>query len=178
MIDEQLNLAIESAREAAQRGDFGNAVEVQERVVAHIRLKAQTPDDVVTLGVQMFNLADYYTGVERFEEAIRLMEEVVALDERIGHPDIDSDRQMLAQVRQLAGMSPDARRQFYASTPQSQPTVSYLSDPVKELVDQLDGLSPEEKEDLQKLVREMHGLPPEEQVRRALEAMKGKGNLQ
>jgi len=176
MLNDQLNLSIETARQAAQQGDFATAVETQERVVVHIRLNANTSDDLVMLGVQMFNLADYYTGVERFDEAIRLMEEVVALDEKIGHPDTDSDRQMLEQVRRLAGMSPEARQQFYTNTPQSEPTVSYLSDPVKDLVAQLDSLPPEEREDLEELMREMQGLPPEEQLRRAMEAVRKQGD--
>ncbi len=151
-------------------------METQERVVSHIRLNAHTPDDLVMLGVQMFNLADYYTGVERFDEAIRIMEEVVALDEKIGHPDTDSDRQMLEQVRRLAAMSPEERQQFYTNTPQSQPTVSYLADPVKDLISQLDTLSPEEREDLEALVHQMQGLSPEEQMKRVLEAVQKHGD--
>jgi len=175
MVDDQLSLAIDSARAAAQRGDFASAAETQERVVVQARLKAQSADDLLTLSVQMFNLADYYTGLERWDEAIRLMEEVVALDEKIGHPDIESDRQMLEQVRRLAGMTPDARRQFYSNTPQSEPTMSYLADPVKDLLAQIDNVSDEERAELEKLMREMSGLSPEEQVRRVM-AMRGMKN--
>jgi hypothetical protein len=175
MIDDQLSFAIESARAAAQRGDFASAVETQERVVLQARLKAQAADDLLTLGVQMFNLADYYTGMERWDDAIRLMEEVVALDEKIGHPDVESDRQMLEQVRRLAGMTPEARKQFYSDTPQSEPTVSYLADPVKDLLAQINNVSNEERAELEQLMREMSGLSPEEQVKRVME-VRGKQN--
>jgi hypothetical protein len=176
MQNDPLQISIEQARDAAQVGDFASAAEIQERVVMHLRLNTKTGDDLVMLGVQLFNLADYYTGLERFTDAIRLMEEVVALDEKIGHPDIDSDRQMLDQVRRLADMTPEQRTQFYASTPQAQPTVSYLADPVKDMIAQLDSLPPEEREDLEALVREMQGLSPEEQVARAMEIMQRRNN--
>jgi hypothetical protein len=178
MQNDPLTTSIEQARQAAVQGDFVSAVELQQRVVAHLRLNAKTGDDIVMLGVQLFNLADYFTGMEQFENAILAMEEVVALEEKIGHPDIDSDRLMLDQVRKLAAMSPNERKRFYANTPPSQPTVSYLADPVKDMISQLDTLSPEEREDLEALVREMHGLSPEEQVARAMEIMQGRGDGQ
>lgn len=166
MIDNQLSLAIDSAREAAQRGDFAAAIETQERVITHLRLKAQTHEELVTLSVQMFNLADYYTAVERFAEAIQLLEQVVAFDVQLGLPDQESDQQMLAQVRKLAGMTPDARRQFYANTPQSQSTLTDGRDAVTRLMDQLEGIEGIDRTDLEMLVRELAQLSPEEQLRR------------
>jgi hypothetical protein len=166
MIDSQLNLAIETAREAAQRGDFGTAIETQERVITHLRLKAQTHAELVTLSVQMFNLADYYTGVERFAEAIQLLEQVVAFDERLGLPDVDSDRQMLEQVKQLTSMTPAARKQFYADTPQGQATYTDGRDRLSHLLDQVEGIEGIDRAELEQLVRELAQLSPEEQLQR------------
>jgi tetratricopeptide (TPR) repeat protein len=166
MTDDQLTLSIDTARAAAQQGDFATAVETQARVVIQLRLRAQSADDLLALGAQMFNLADYYTGLEQWAEAIRWLEEVVSLDEKIGHPDIESDRQALAQVRRLAGMTPAARRQFYANTPQSEPTATYMADPVEDLISQLESLSPEERTEVAALMREMKGLSAAELLRR------------
>lgn len=173
MNDDPLNLAIESAREAAQRGDFAAAVETQERVVMQVRLKARADDELVTLSAQMFNLADYYIGMERWDDAIRLLEEVVALDERLGLPDVESDRQMLEQARQLAAMTPDERRRFFANTPQARPTMTTGPDDVNQLLDQLD-VPPEDRAELEALMRQMQGLSTEEMVKRVME-MRGKG---
>lgn len=173
MIDEQLNQAIELARAAAARGDFATAVVTQERVVGHVRLKAQGAEELITLSVQMYNLADYYTGWERFDEAVRLLEEVVGFDERLGLPDVESDREMLAQVRKLAGMTPGQRDQFYADTPAAAPSVSGGPDAMTQLLDQLEGIESIDRADLEALMRELAALSPEEQLQRVM-ALRGK----
>jgi tetratricopeptide (TPR) repeat protein len=175
MLDNQLNQAIEIARAAAARGDFETAISTQERVVGQIRLKAKSHDDLVTLSVQMFNLADYYTGRERFAEAITLLEQVVGFDEKLGLPDIASDLDTLNQVRKLAAMSPAERQQFYASTPASAPTVTGLPantpDAVSQLLEQLEGIDTIDRAEVEALVRELVGLSPEEQVRRVMDKL-------
>ena len=160
MIETQLTLAIETARDAAQRGDFATAIETQERVITHLRLATQTHDELVTLSVQLFNLADYYTGVERFAEAIQVLEQVVAFDEQLGLPDVDSDRQMLAQVRKLATLTATDRQRFYAHTPASAPSVTGGPDAVAQLLDQLEGVDSIDRADLEDLVRELAELSP------------------
>ena len=175
MIENQLNTAIESAREAAERGDFAAAVETQERVVAHMRVKAQSADDLVALSAQMFNLADYYTGVERFDDAIRLLEEVVALDERMSLPDAESDRQTLEQARRLAVMTPDERKRWYANTPAGLPTATAMPDEMTQLLNQLDGVDAVDRAELEVLMRQLAGLSPEEQVKKVLEMRKRSG---
>lgn len=175
MLDEQLNQAIESAREAAARGDFETAIATQERVVGQARLKAQSPDDLITLSVQMFNLADYYVGKERFKEAISLLEQVVGFDEKLGLPDIDSDRETLAQVRKLAAMTPAERQRFYTNTPAASATVTGLPadtpDEVSQLLQQFEGIDTIDRAELEILVRELANLPPEEQIRRVMEKL-------
>jgi hypothetical protein len=138
-----------------------------------VRLMAGSADELVTLSVQMFNLADYYTGSERFEEAIRLLEEVVAFDEKLGLPDAESDKQLLAQVRKLAGMTAAERGRFYADTPAAPATISGGPDAMTELLDQLDGVEAVNRTELEALMRELAHLPPEERLRRVM-AMRGK----
>jgi hypothetical protein len=175
MIDNQLNTAIESARAAAERGDFAAAVETQECVVTHMRVKAQSADDLVALSAQMFNLADYYTGVERFDDAIRLLEEVVALDERMSLPDAESDRQTLEQARRLAVMTPDERKRWYANTPAGLPTATAMPDEMTQLLNQLDGVDAVDRAELEVLMRQLAGLSPEEQVKKVMEIRKRSG---
>jgi hypothetical protein len=57
----------------------------------------------------LYNLANYYSAAERFEDAVRALAEVVALDERTGHEDLASDRQALEQARMMAALSPEER---------------------------------------------------------------------
>jgi len=64
---------------------------------------------LVRLSVLLFNLAGFYGRVERHEDAVRSLEEVVALDERTGHPDLESDRQALENARRLAALTPEER---------------------------------------------------------------------
>lgn len=169
MSDEQLYLAIDTARAAAERGDFAVAVETQERVVAQVRMKGTDAESLVTLSTQLFNLADYYTGMDRHEDAIRAMEEVVVIDERLGLADLESDRQTLESVRRLAAMSSEQRKQWYQDTPAGRPSVTQGPDEIKPLLDQLDMFSQEERADLEQIMRGLSGLSAEEQVRRALE---------
>ncbi|MBM4421950.1 MAG: tetratricopeptide repeat protein [Chloroflexi bacterium] len=173
MLTPQLNLAIDSARAAAGRGDFAAAAETQERVVAHARAVAQSADDFVTLSALLFNLADYYTGMERWDDAIRLLEEVVALDERMTLPDADSDREALESARRLAAMTPAQRAQFYSRTPQARPTLTTGPDEVTQILSQLN-VPPDERAELEWMMRQMRGMSAEEMVRRAME-MRGRG---
>jgi hypothetical protein len=46
---------------------------------------------------------------------VRALEEVVALDERTGHPDLEKDRQVLEQARQMAALSPEERARLQAA---------------------------------------------------------------
>lgn len=169
MSDDQLYLAIDAARAAAERGDFAGAVEAQERVVTEVRQKELDSESLVTLSTQLFNLADYYTGMDRYEDAIRAMEEVIAIDQKLGLADLESDRRALESVRRLAAMTSDQREQWYRDTPTGRPSVTQGPDEIKPLVDTLDMFSAEERADLEAIMRRLSGLSPEEQVRRAME---------
>jgi len=51
--------------------------------------------------VTRYNLALIYRDLGRLTEAVAELERVVAIDDALGHPDLESDRRMLAQVRAL-----------------------------------------------------------------------------
>ena len=53
--------------------------------------------------ITRYNLAMVYVALGRLAKAVAELEQVVALDEAVGHPDLATDQAMLAQVRaQLA----------------------------------------------------------------------------
>src|SRR5512138_3404861 len=95
------------AQAAMQRGDVGSAIAAQERAVALARARGQQREALVTLSVLLYNLTTYYAHAGRHHEAVRTLEEVVALDERTGHPDLESDRQTLERARMAAALPPE-----------------------------------------------------------------------
>ncbi|MBV7332380.1 tetratricopeptide repeat protein [Chloroflexi bacterium TSY] len=58
-------------------------------------------EDVWGESVTRYNLAMAYCALGRLAEAVVELEQVVAIDEAVGHPDLESDRAALAQVRAL-----------------------------------------------------------------------------
>lgn len=77
--------------------------------MALVREAGEDHDALVRLSVLLFNLAGFYGQADRHEDAVRALEEVVALDERTGHEDLESDRQALETVRHLAALTPEER---------------------------------------------------------------------
>jgi tetratricopeptide (TPR) repeat protein len=160
------------ARAAAQRGDAAAAVAAQSQAVALLRqaLAAipQTDKDterrgLITLSIQLYNLAGYYAQNNQYAEAVRALEEVVALDERTGHEDLDSDRQTLEHMRRLAALTPEQRAQAQASRPAAQTP----PDPaafIRQLESQLAQAPPELRAGLQALLNDLRGKSLEEQA--------------
>jgi hypothetical protein len=154
------------ARASAQAGRVGEAVSAQEKAVALARAqagKAQAGSDarreaLVRLSVLLYNLGSYYQGAERYDEAVTALEEVVALDERTGHPDLASDRETLERARDLARMSPEERKalQFTPSLPADRtPEGPTTSDALAaQLEAQLAQLPPEERAEAEAAARE------------------------
>lgn len=108
-VDNPLTETIAQARSAAERGDIRSAIQYQERAVALARGAGQGHEALVTLSVMIYNLAGYYQNAERYEDAVKAMEEVVAIDEQTGHEDLESDRTTLEVARRIASMSPEER---------------------------------------------------------------------
>jgi len=94
-----------SARQAAQAGRLEKAITLQETAVSTLRQMEEDEDSLMTISVLLHNLAGYYQDAGRFNDAVTALEEVVAIDRRIDHPDLPQDQQALAQARQLAAMT-------------------------------------------------------------------------
>ncbi len=109
MAPDSVQAALDRARVSAARGDFGAAVAAQEEAVALVRSGGEDREALVALSVLLYNLAGYYQDAGRYDDAVPALEEVVALDERTGHPDLESDRHALQEARRLAAMSPAER---------------------------------------------------------------------
>ncbi len=108
-LTDPISRAASEARAAAESGDLAAAVAAQEQAVVLAREAGEDRETLVGLSVLLFNLAGFYGRAERHEDAVRSLEEVVALDERTGHPDLESDRQALENARRLAALTPEER---------------------------------------------------------------------
>src|SRR5512144_954204 len=94
--------AAAEAQSAMRKGDIATATALQEHAVALARERGAEREALVSLSVLLYNLSTYYAHAGRHDDAVRVLEEVVALDERTGHPDLASDRETLARARQAA----------------------------------------------------------------------------
>jgi hypothetical protein len=56
------------------------------------------PDDLQSRRDATLNLAVAHEGVERYPECRRLLEEVVRLDQKLGHPELEDDREHLDDI--------------------------------------------------------------------------------
>jgi tetratricopeptide (TPR) repeat protein len=122
-----IQAALAQARAAAERGEFEAAVAAQESAVTLMRQEGESREALVALSVLLFNLTGYYANVERHADAVRALEEVVALDERTGHPDLESDRQALEAARRAAAFSPEERARSKAEEAKAQELAGHLA---------------------------------------------------
>lgn len=122
-----------AARQAAQAGRIEDAVTLQETAVTHLRRLEADEDTLVTLSVLLHNLAGYYQDAERYGEAATVLEEVVAIDEQVAHPDLEQDRQALAQARRLADMTPEELSQLEQQARQAAVRLTSLSQGEREI---------------------------------------------
>lgn len=111
------NEAAAEAQAAMGRGDVAAAIAGQERAVALARARGEAREALVSLSVLLYNLATYYAYAGRHDDAVRVLEEVVALDERTGHPDLASDRQTLERARQAAALTPEEQARLLQMAP-------------------------------------------------------------
>jgi len=63
--------------------------------VTLLRQAGEERDALVALSIALYNLAGYLGSVGRHDDAVRALEEVVRLDERTNHPDLETDRRTL-----------------------------------------------------------------------------------
>ena len=155
------------ARAAGAAGDAAGAVAAQERAVALARQAGDEQEPLVTLSVLLYSLAGYYQAAGRHDDAVAALEEVVALDERTGHPDLESDRETLEQARRLARLSPEERARLEAA---AQDVSAHPDDPLQAIVAalnaQLAQAPPEERAQLEprfrQFIQQLEQMSPEE----------------
>ena len=85
--------------------DPAAAVRVQAVAIERMRLDT-SPQGGEALSVALFNYAGYLAQIGDWPAAIAAAEEVVTLDEQFGLPDLASDRDFLASLRQQAASAP------------------------------------------------------------------------
>ena len=95
------------ARLFDRQEDAARAVDCQAQAIAYLREEEDTPENLQSLSVALYNYGTYLAQAERLDEAVAALEEVVAIDERLGLPDLDSDRAALERmVRRRDGLPP------------------------------------------------------------------------
>jgi hypothetical protein len=159
--DNPLAQGIARARAAAQQGKAAEAIAAQEEAIALARQGGDSRDALVQLSILLFNLGGYYARADRHAEAVRALEEVVALDEQTGHPDLESDRQALENMRRAAALSPEERAQLAEAARRAE---EQQQTQLTEAQAQLEKLSPEERAQLDEAARRFQAMSPEEQA--------------
>ncbi|HMQ56751.1 MAG TPA: hypothetical protein PKD98_32020, partial [Anaerolineae bacterium] len=148
---EVINFALSLARLFDRHHQPAQAVALQNEATARLR-QDDSPQAQQTLSVALYNQAGYLAQLERLAEAVAAMEEVVAIDERLGLADLEADRAALAQYRRrLAGepdppppapegdqLLADLRRQLAQAPPAEQPHLQAF-------IEQVEALSPAEQ---------------------------------
>jgi tetratricopeptide (TPR) repeat protein len=166
--DDPLAQAIAQARAAAGRKDIKSAIQFQEQAVELVRKAGEGREALVTLSVMLYNLAGYYSEAERHEDAVRMLEEVVALDERTGHQDLESDRQTLEAARKMAALSPEERQALRQKSAESQASNDEPLGFEAQLQAQLAQLPPEQRAEAEAQIRkafeEFQRMTPEQQA--------------
>jgi tetratricopeptide (TPR) repeat protein len=168
--NDPLAQAIGQARAAAAQGNLQQAIAFQSQAAGLARAAGQERENLVTLSVLLYNLAGYYSQADRHEEAVQALEEVVALDEQTGHPDLESDRQALEAARRMASLSPEERAQARQPAPNNQsPITNHQSqDFESQLAAALAQVPPEQRAaaeaELRKALEAYQRMSPEEQA--------------
>ncbi|HJZ13638.1 MAG TPA: hypothetical protein VJ521_15900, partial [Acidobacteriota bacterium] len=131
---------------------------------------------LITLSVILFNLAGFYGNADRYDDAVKAMEEVVAIDEQTGHQDLESDRKMLETFRRIASLSPEERAQLrqQAQEEQDSPDPDGEDGFEAQLQAQLAELPPERRAEVEAQIRkafeEFQRMTPEEKAAKLLTA--------
>ena len=158
-----LEQLVMEARQAAERGDFATAIKKQEQAVVLARQQGNNPEALATLSALLFGLTQFYGAADRFVDATRVMEEVVVLDERTGLEDLESDKQLLENVRRLSKMTPQELEQVKAQAAQ-QAQAQGQTDADEEMEAYLASLPPEERAKVEAAMKEFQQMPPEQQA--------------
>jgi hypothetical protein len=105
------------------------AITAQEEAVRLLRAAGSDANALISLSIQLYNLAGFYGDAERHGDAIDTLEEVVRLNEQTGHPELSQlAPRALESARQMAALSPAEREQLLAQARQAAGAFSRLSD--------------------------------------------------
>ena len=167
--DDPLAQVLAQAREASQRGDVQSAIQYQEQAVSLARGVGEGREVLVALSVMLYNLAGFYQKAERHDDAVKAMEEVVAIDEQTGHQDLESDRKTLETIRRIASLTPEEREQLRQQAEEEQESPDDEDGFEAQLQAQLAQLPPEKRAEaeaqIRKAMEEFQRMSPEEQAR-------------
>jgi hypothetical protein len=106
-IIQQMEAAMAGGGGAGASGAPADELAAREAQIAALRQAGDDRDTLVQLGIALYNLAMAYARQGDAAAAVPLLEEVVALDERTGHEDLESDRAALEQMRRRAAGAPE-----------------------------------------------------------------------
>ncbi|MEM7111521.1 MAG: tetratricopeptide repeat protein [Chloroflexota bacterium] len=120
------------AQSAAQRGEPETAVATQEQAVGLAQQLGTSAGALADLGILLHNLAGYYQDAGNFDAAIQAMEAVVALDEQLGSPELEEDRESLEQLKQLAAMPKEERVDFLQAAVQTAVQLQQMNETEKQ----------------------------------------------
>ena len=76
-----------------------HAVFFQAHLIAQVRLKKDSPDALKSLAIALYNQASLLASLQRLDEAIAALEEVVAIDEQLDLDDLNTDKAMLVELK-------------------------------------------------------------------------------
>ena len=140
------------ARLFDRQEDAARAVDCQAQAIAYLREEEDTPENLQSLSVALYNYGTYLAQAERLDEAVAALEEVVAIDERLGLPDLDSDRAALERmVRRRDGLppaedAPSPEESQEAMQAQLEALPEAERERARQFLEQLERMSPAERE--------------------------------
>jgi hypothetical protein len=102
---EQADAMAGIANVAKQLDDPATELVARRQAISAQRAAGEERESLVSLSVMLYNLAMLHIRQDNHAAAVPLLEEVVALDQRTGHPDLESDRAALEQARRAAGLA-------------------------------------------------------------------------
>jgi len=152
----QLGLALNLARLCDALGRPDPAVEWQGRAIALLR---DQPGAEIrqTLGVALYNQADYLAQLGRYQAAVVALEEVVAIDQELDLPDLAEDEAA------LAAMQGQLEEALAAASPEETALPGLSSEAKAALEERLAGLPVEEQARIRGEIAQFMALSPQDQ---------------
>lgn len=122
----------EKSLSAVNRGHFQTAVTHLEQVAGYLRRESQNQAVKKDLTEVLFNLGLYYQQLGEYATAVIHLEEVVRLDSELNSPYLSADQTVLAELRQLAAMTPAERMVELTLTDQMHDQLAALAETERE----------------------------------------------